>query len=100
MMTPVTSVNIDRIQDGNIQNAKDLVVTEEPLEIRLGHGPIDDRKEIQLSDTMRTPGNDEELAIGFLLTEGMISDPSALISIKHCRTVKKEEEGNVIRAEL
>lgn len=100
MNSRVGSVRISRWDGSNVQTTDDLLVTEEPLEIRLGHGPIDDRKEIQLSVTMRTPGNDEELAIGFLFTEGIISDPSALISIKHCQSVKKEEEGNVIRAEL
>ncbi len=100
MRTPVTSFQIQRIENGSIERADDLLVTEEPLEIRLGHGPIDDRKEIQLSVTMRTPGDDEELATGFLYTEGIISDPADLVSIKHCIDVKEEEQGNVIRAEL
>ena len=100
MKTPVSSFRIQRIENGSIESTDDLLVAEEPLEIRLGHGPIDDRKEIQLSVTMRTPGNDEELALGFLFTEGIISDPSDLISIKHCVDVKEEEKGNVIRAEL
>lgn len=100
MKTPVTSVAIERITNGKALSADDLLVTEEPLEIRLGHGVLDDRKEVRLSVTMRTPGNDEELALGFLFTEGIISDQGEVISIKHCRTVKQEEIGNVIRAEL
>ena len=44
---------------------EDLVVVEEPLEIRVGGKP--------LVVTMRTPGNDEELAAGFLHAEGMIA---------------------------
>ncbi len=100
MKAPVTSFQIQRIENGSAERTDDLLVTEEPLEIRLRHGPIDDRKEIQLSVTMRTPGDDEELAIGFLYTEGIVSDPADLISIKHCVDVKEEEKGNVIRAEL
>jgi FdhD protein len=41
----------------------DLVAVEEPLEIRIGGEPV--------AVTMRTPGNDEELALGFCLTEGL-----------------------------
>ena len=100
MKAPVTTVEIQRIENGSAETTDDLLVSEEPLEIRLGHGPIDDREEIQLSVTMRTPGNDEELALGFLFTEGIISDPADLVSIKHCVDVKEEEKGNVIRAEI
>ena len=54
--------------------ASDQLAAEEPLEIRVGyqynrHGQ---RTHRTLSVTMRTPGNDEELAAGFLLTEGII----------------------------
>jgi len=100
MKTPVTPVQIDRIENGSIERTDDLLVTEEPLEIRLGHGALDDRKEMRLSVTMRTPGNDEELVIGFLFTEGIISDQAELIAVKYCENVKEEERGNVIRAEL
>ena len=41
----------------------DLVAVEEPLEIRIGEEPV--------AVTMRTPGHDEELALGFCLTEGL-----------------------------
>lgn len=79
---------------------EDLLVTEEPLEIRLGHGPTDDRREVRLSVTMRTPGNDEELSRGFLFTEGIIHDPAEIVRIVPCENVKEEERGNVVRAEL
>jgi FdhD protein len=46
---------------------RDLVAVEEPLEIRVDGEP--------LSVTMRTPGNDEELALGFLYGEGLIDEP-------------------------
>jgi FdhD protein len=51
----------------------DLVATEEPFEIRLGYSRRDgSRAEEPVSVTMRTPGHDEDLAVGFLFTEGII----------------------------
>ena len=100
MRTPVAPIAIKRIENGAATGADDLLVTEEPLEIRLGHGPEHDRKEVRLSVTMRTPGNDEELSLGFLFTEGIITDPAQVVRIVLCENVKDEERGNVVRAEL
>ena len=100
MRTPVAPIAIIRIENGSASAANDILVTEEPLEIRLGHGPLDDRNEFRLSVTMRTPGNDEELTLGFLFTEGLISDPGQVVRVVPCENVKEEERGNVVRAEL
>jgi FdhD protein len=51
----------------NRDGVRDEVAVEEPLEIRVGGEP--------LAVTMRTPGHDEELALGFLLGEGLIDGP-------------------------
>lgn len=50
------------------------VTLEEPLEIQLEHGPAGNRTHRSVSVTMRTPGHDRELALGFLLTEGVLGD--------------------------
>lgn len=52
----------------------DTLAVEEPLEIKLAYGPANNRKIKSISVTMRTPGNDAELAIGFLLTEGVLRE--------------------------
>lgn len=55
------------------QNTNDVVATEEPLEIRIGYSRRDgSRAEENVSITMRTPGHDADLAVGFLFTEGII----------------------------
>ncbi|MBZ0206461.1 MAG: formate dehydrogenase accessory sulfurtransferase FdhD [Flavobacteriales bacterium] len=100
MRTPVTPIQISRVDQGKVSEVDDILVTEEPLEIRLGHGPLDHRKEVPLSVTMRTPGHDAELVLGFLFTEGIITDPAQVVRVEHCENVKKEERGNVVRAEL
>ena len=53
----------------------DLLAAEEPMEIRVGIGPADDRRCRTIGVTMRTPGHDDELAVGFLLDERIIASP-------------------------
>lgn len=100
MRAPVAPVTIIRHDAGAAGTAEDILVTEEPLEIRLGYGPVDDRHEVRLSVTMRTPGHDEELALGFLFTEGLINAPDEVVRVAYCEDVKAEERGNVVRVEL
>ena len=81
--------------------ASDQLAAEEPLEIRVGYEVDGQRRHRTLSVTMRTPGHDEELAAGFLLTEGIIQTKSDVLGIIPCPDVQKAEEaGNVTRAEL
>ncbi len=54
--------------DDSTTDAGDVVAVEEPLEIQL----VLDGRDFSLSITMRTPGQDEDLAAGFLFTEGII----------------------------
>jgi FdhD protein len=70
------------------------------MEIRLRFGSENHREERSLAVTMRTPGHDFELAAGFLFTEGVVSAPGDILNIRYCETVKPEEKGNVVRAEL
>lgn len=66
------SVTIQKYQGLQHHPAEDWLSVEEPLEIRLRYGPETDRKEKPISITMRTPGKDAELALGFLVTEGIL----------------------------
>jgi FdhD protein len=61
--------------------ATDLVAVEEPLEIQLAYGAANARRVKSISVTMRTPGHDFELAAGFLMTEGVVSDPADITEI-------------------
>lgn len=91
---------ITKYKSGSFTQSPDSIAVEAPLEIRLGFGPKTEREQKSISVTMRTPGNDEELALGFLITEGIVDNVSELLSIKHCGDVKEEEKNNIIRAEL
>ena len=97
-VSTVHQAKVTRYKDGNSSDSPDLLAVEEPLEIRLQYGPEEDRNEQTLSITMRTPGNDEELTAGFLWTEGLISSPTDIISVRHCQ--QEKEPGNVIKASI
>jgi FdhD protein len=64
---PYTTGRVEALRLPGRRNESDVVAVEEPLEIRIDGEPV--------AVTMRTPGNDEELALGFCLTEGL--DPVA-----------------------
>ena len=69
------TVMVQRLQGGQLAAAKDVVTTEEPLEIRVVAVNGGRRQAQSVAVTMRTPGNEPELAAGFLLTEGIIREP-------------------------
>lgn len=66
---------------GEVQSLQDILAIEEPLEIRLQHGRNGGRQTRSLSVTMRTPGDDFELAAGFLAAQGVIRERADLIAI-------------------
>lgn len=79
----------------------DSIAIEEPLEIRVVYGAAGQRRSKNLSITMRTPGNDPELAAGFLLSEGIIQSPSELIGFESDGPVSDGADvGNTIFVEL
>lgn len=70
------------------ERVADPVVVEEPLEIRLAGDAI--------ATTMRTPGQDSELALGFLLSESVIASRDDVGSVAHCGRLGSEDYGNVM----
>src|SRR4051812_32999774 len=78
-----TSAEVVRLPGGSAE--QDAVAVEEPLEIRIGGEP--------LAVTMRTPGHDEELALGFCISEGVPATAAALPADLAANTVEVEAKG-------
>lgn len=72
----IATFPIQKVQPDGLYASDDALAIEEPLEIQLIYGA--ERTLRKLSVTMRTPGNDEELAAGFLFTEGVLRHRSAI----------------------
>ena len=71
----VSSTRVVAVRGRELEVRADTVVGEEPLEIRAA-GPGQDP--VAVAVTMRTPGGEEELAVGFLRTEGLIRGPEVV----------------------
>ena len=83
MKRNILTVPIQKIESGGASvREQDLVAVEEPLQIRLG--------ECDVAITMRTPGHDRELALGFLYTEGLLTN------LDQIADVRVDEAGTVI----
>jgi len=96
----VKRLEIERIGEG-AGTLEDVVATEEPLEVRLAYSrPDGGRAEKSISVTMRTPGHDGELAVGFLYTEGIIRSKADIESVAPCGPPAPNGLINVVRVEL
>ncbi len=85
------------VDNGQVQRRNDAVATEEPLEIQLRAGS--DQQTVAI--TMRTPGNDYELAAGFLYNEGVIQAKAAITHMIYCVDGQQAlQEYNVLRVNL
>ena len=92
-----TRTYIWTVDDGQVKRRRDDLTTEEPLEIRLvtaeGRQPV---------AVMRTPANDFELAAGYLLTEGIITQREQIQRMSFCvdATVDAAQQYNIVNVEL
>jgi len=77
---------------GEARRARDRLAVEEPLELRVAGRPV--------GVTMRTPGNDVELAIGYCLSEGLVARPDDVEAVRYCAPDGQPQEYNVLTVDL
>jgi FdhD protein len=88
-----TRARIVTVEDGSARSVRDRLATEEPMEIRVEEPGAEQRT---IAVTMRTPGSDFELAVGFLYTEGLIAGPDEVRTVRYCAVPREEQHYNVV----
>lgn len=92
----LASISVRRVSSNTAtEDSPDVLAVEEPLEIRVG---FPDGTHRAISITMRTPGEDNELAAGFLFTEGIIRSADQIRQIRHCGLKIGRQSNTVDRA--
>ena len=88
MTLPTRAVRVTRLGRGDPREEDDRVAIEEPLEIRIAGDTI--------AITMRTPGHDRELVLGFLWAEGIIESTDDVLGLAHCGRTGDEGRENTL----
>jgi FdhD protein len=84
------ATRVDVVRDG--RRVHDEVITEEPLQIRVDG--------VDVAVTMRTPGHDFELAVGFLVGEGHVRGKDDVVDVKYCLGPGAKQDYNVVTVGL
>ena len=96
----ITNKMVQKVFGSEITVLEDILSIEEPLEIRLKYIQDNEVYNQVISVTMRTPGNDAELTLGFLYTEGIISSYDAIKEASHLEKNCALQKKNSIQVTL
>jgi len=90
---PTTPIRVRTVDGDAVHDRPDRLVTEEPMEIRVqGPGQL----AAPVTVTMRTPGNDFELAVGFCVSEHVVASPDDIVTVAYCLRDDAPQEYNVV----
>ena len=95
------AIDVSKVSGDQRVSKADSVAVEEPLEIQLSYPAAEGAAAKSISITMRTPGDDANLAVGFLYTEAIIQSAEQVASVEHCGAAA-DDTGlrNIIRVSL
>lgn len=96
----VKQIEVIKVRENSGFSYTDDISVEEPLEIRVSYSAEGKKESKNISVTMRTPGNDAELAAGFLFTEGIISGREQINSIYSPQAECSRNNENIVIVEL
>lgn len=97
---PSRSVRIEQQRGDHCLATSDLVAVEEPMEIQLVSASATGAAAKSLLITMRTPGNDRELGLGFLVTESIIRNPDDILATQMVGPQSADGLQNTLRVEI
>ena len=101
MTTSSRTFRLSKIDGSSAKPVDDQVAVEEPLEIRLGYSTPKGRTASSVSITMRTPGFDAELAVGFLFSESIVQNASDITKVEHSGSAAPDSGNhNIVRVDL
>ena len=100
-MNKSTRITINQSTQGTNKEVSDEVAVEEPLEFHIAFGPQASREQRNIAITMRTPGNDFQLVLGFLYSEGIIQNIGDVIGISRIDDLEdRSNRENTVLVEL
>jgi len=95
------SFSVRKIDGNSANSVDDHIAIEEPLEIRLGYSTPEGRTASSISITMRTPGFDAELAVGFLYSESIVQNSGDVMKVEHIGPAAPDTGyHNIVRVDL
>ena len=95
------SIEISKVDGSRVSKRRDDIAVEEPLEIQVSSSSAGGSAAKSVSITMRTPGADHELAVGFLFTEGIIQSADQVLSVRHCGEADPDSGlNNIVRVQI
>jgi FdhD protein len=99
-LVSIKDVSIRKVSGTQSLSFSDVLSVEEPLEIRICYGTETEKTQKNISVTMRTPGNDLHLAVGFLFTEGIITSYQDVKKAYHTKTDCTFQKKNIVQIDL
>ncbi len=88
----VAERRILKVRGDRTTRSRDRLAAEEPLELRVAGRPV--------GVTMRTPGNDVELAIGYCISERLVAGHDQIAAVRYCAPEGQTQEYNVLSVDL
>lgn len=99
-LVSIKDISIRKVNGIESSTLSDILSVEEPLEIRISYGSEAEKTHKNISVTMRTPGNDFDLAVGFLFTEGIITSYQDVKKVYHTNTDCSLQKKNIVQVDL